>query len=612
MSLYSSSIDKSFLPNLPGFRSKPTPSGYRKHIFQIVNGQVIEQDRAITSGSEVMDDASVTSIGNTIATLHKRKPTMEMQGLTLTFQAYFEERPIDRPAQVRKCNIYFFIDDGSLKIVEKPQVNSGVSQGTLVKRAVIPKADGTPVTEYDLRIGENLTVYGRTFKLLDCDGATRNYLKKNGIIEDDSTLDMPRDTYMEYRQSLEPGHDNGEWGKFHSRKNDNKTFIEAKLGHYVDNKGREGFIRFGNKQLKFKCLWDNTNQLYGDVMEYTLGYFLCDDSVEINSVPDPNKKEQRPAKLLKRARLPKNFASTMALGERPTDSKFFHWTDIHIGMYLEVYGRRIQVIDADRNTRDFYESFEFPLSQPIVIPKPVVIVHEREIPPPTGFGSEEDSLRSVSGSLLPGPLPMKKLGENKILSFFSSLLSGGPDDVDRRFVISFYLQDNTVKIVEPPIRNSGFVGGVFLSRREIKLPGGGVLTEKDLYVGNKVQILMHRFLLLDANEGTLRWMEDNGKLPRSNIYMILDKLRPALMEPAQTGELRERFKALEVPEYGESRATKEAAAEVFAQYGLMNDTREGLCEHDLRTILRVNLNRLPHFDYETLIANIVRPSDEFK
>ena len=68
-----------------------------------------------------------------------------------------------------------------------------------------------------------------------------------------------------------------------------------------------------------------------------------------------------------------------------------------------MYGRKLEVIDADRPTREFFNEFDFPLGEPIVIPQAEIVVHKREIPPPTGFGSEEDSMRSVSGSLLPGP-----------------------------------------------------------------------------------------------------------------------------------------------------------------------------------------------------------------
>jgi hypothetical protein len=125
-----------------------------------------------------------------------------------------------------------------------------------------------------------------------------------------------------------------------------------------------------------------------------------------------------------------------------------------------------------------------------------------------------------------------------------------------------------------------------------------------------VHILMHRFDLLDANEGTLRWMEDK-LLPRSNFHHIVDKLRPTLLEPAISGELLEQFRSLEQPELP-GRSTKEAATELFARYGLMNDSPEGLVEQDVRTISRLHMNREAHFGYETLVEQIVRPTNEYE
>ena len=95
-------------------------------------------------------------------------------------------------------------------------------------------------------------------------------------------------------------------------------------------------------------------------------------------------------------------------------------------------------------------------------------------------------------------------------------------------------------------------------------------------------------------------------------YAVLEKLRPVLYEDAQNGRLAEAFRALEKSEDGPGRATKEAAAEVFAIYGLMNDAPYGLQEHDVRTIVRAGMNKLPTFDYHKLIDQIVSPCDEFK
>ena len=105
-------------------------------------------------------------------------------------------------------------------------------------------------------------------------------------------------------------------------------------------------------------------------------------------------------------------------------------------------------------------------------------------------------------------------------------MSGNPDDSKRRFVFTYFLQDQTVKIEEKPMRNSGFVGGVFLTRREIKLENGETLTEKKLYLGAVVSVFNHKFRLLETNEGTLKWMEDKASyLSWANYAQIVEKLR---------------------------------------------------------------------------------------
>ena len=43
-----------------------------------------------------------------------------------------------------------------------------------------------------------------------------------------------------------------------------------------------------------------------------------------------------------------------------------------------------------------------------------------------------------------------------------------PEDVDRRFIITFYLNDDTVMVYEPQQRNSGIVSGKFLEKCKYK------------------------------------------------------------------------------------------------------------------------------------------------
>ena len=56
----------------------------------------------------------------------------------------------------------------------------------------------------------------------------------------------------------------------------------------------------------------------------------------------------------------------------------------------------------------------------------------------------------------------------QVLRFKAKLLNGDETDRARDFVINYFMVDNEVSVFEPPIRNSGIVGGLFLKRRRYK------------------------------------------------------------------------------------------------------------------------------------------------
>lgn len=610
------------LPNLPGYKPKGHPTGSKKSAFTFVRGEIFLKDDALPDLPTL--GGSIASIGAAAQTSGVKSRQTKSRGggtenvnITLTFQAYFEElveKGDGHEFRVRKCNVYYFLENGTMAIVEKPQMNSGIPQGTLVRRGIVHKPDGTAFTPEDLRLGDEVTIYGRRYKLVDCDAATRKYMRRNMSVSESAALSVPADDYEEFRKTIQKSHDatGSGWGMFNIKKNDGTRYQQAKMGCNPDaNKGKEGFIRYGDRTVQFLCIWDNTGAMYGDRVHFSVVYHLCDDTVEIYSMPTNGNKEQF-SRLLKRSKLPKHFGGLRGLQEpQADDSAFYHWADLYIGIELDVYSRLLRVVDADMSTRSFYEEMGCPLGPAEEQPAPKVIMHEREIPPPTAFGSEEDSMRSCVGSLMPGPPPAKKYGENRQISFFASLLSGGQDDVDRRFVITYYVTDNTLKVQEPPIRNSGFNGGVFLSRRAVKAESGEPLLYSHLYVGCKLQVLKHRFLLLDANDATFRWMEDK-MLPRANCYSILDKIRPYVIDDAVAGKLGEMFRMMESGPEEAGRATRDTLREILNLYGLMGDREEDVAEHELITIARGNGNKLRSFDYEKLIEEIISPTDYYK
>ena len=93
--------------------------------------------------------------------------------------------------------------------------------------------------------------------------------------------------------------------------------------------------------------------------------------------------------------------------------------------------------------------------------------------------------------------------------------------MDRRFVIQYFMEDDTIAIREPPIRNSGVMGGSFLRRQVLKKNDGTRYLAGDLYVGNIVDFVSHRFILKNADEYTYRLMEnDEVMFPYSDFNRL--------------------------------------------------------------------------------------------
>ena len=207
--------------------------------------------------------------------------------------------------------------------------------------------------------------------------------------------------------------------------------------------------------------------------------------------------------------------------------------------------------------------------------------------------------------------PKKRNGENRQITFTAKLLSGGPDDVDRRFVITFYDIDDTLIILEPPIRNSGFVGGTFLARMKIKKENGDYISETDFYIGCDMRILKHRFFILDADVGTLKYMDANShKFTRSNFYHIIKKLRGFLFADALNGNLNQYFQ--EVEERFPGVVTKSGLMKVFRQYDILNNYDENLIsEHEVHTLLFKTQDKNLLSKYSDIIQEIIESSGRF-
>jgi hypothetical protein len=66
----------------------------------------------------------------------------------------------------------------------------------------------------------------------------------------------------------------------------------------------------------------------------------------------------------------------------------------------------------------------------------------------------------------------KLMNKDKIILRFTARMTPGSSvsHAGRRFVLSYFMMDDSLLIFEPPVRNSGIIGGKFLERQRVYKP----------------------------------------------------------------------------------------------------------------------------------------------
>jgi hypothetical protein len=309
--------------------------------------------------------------------------------------------------------------------------------------------------------------------------------------------------------------------------------------------------------------------MFGDNRALMIHYFLADDTIEIREVIGANSGRDSVPVFLKRQKLPKkaplalrqpgeitdrtvlNVFGPMGHGGRyildslktgAVHTMYYTDADLQMGSHINVYGRTILVTDADDFTKDFYKT-KYGVDKFNVVTKgPAAASNPRVIPPYNGFGSEEDSLCSCMG-LIPKPpqrdfikfMEKDQSGLNSnVLRFVAFMKTDNPVDAGRKFTVSYFLSDDTISVFEPPQRNSGVIGGKFLERGRIQKPGQELFKSEmseyykaqDLYVGATANFNDHIFVIVDADEYAMAYMENHtGEFPVADLENLLSKLK---------------------------------------------------------------------------------------
>ncbi|KAJ4428509.1 hypothetical protein ANN_24551 [Periplaneta americana] len=477
----------------------------------------------------------------------------------LCFDAYFQETAEERQGyayHVRKVKIFLFMEDGTVQVLEPTVSNSGIPQGTLISRQRIPFPPPRNEDFYDIldfNIGKEVELYGRVYKITNCDKFTRLFLNRLGIHVPDP-ITMPPDPYTVQREKMSEGM---------APKKPNK-FID-KLGQFLD---------FDRKVLRFYGYWDDRESAHGMLHNLEIHYFLADDTIEIKENIPPNSGRDSGFMFLQRCKLPKMFqelptpgyddqytvlnvlstgflkgrylVDALNCGQQPVE--YYKDCDLAIGAAINVFNRKIVITDCDPFTKEYY-SKKYGLDDFAQHERPKIeeeiVVKKPPLPPYNGYGTYEDSAANCR-NVIPVPphrdfkkfLSKDRQGlDGYILRFKAEMISKNPANKDRLFIISYYLCDDTISVFENARHNTGFIGGEFIKRTKIEKPGQDIYTSEppkcytqdDFYVGNILNLYGFEFLLVEADEYALRYMEINcTEFPKSNIILIINKIREAL------------------------------------------------------------------------------------
>jgi hypothetical protein len=414
----------------------------------------------------------------------------------LRYYGYFKEAVVESKLEtyrVRRVEIMYYLEDHTLMISEPRIENSGVPQGKFLKRRQVLKEDksGLPILPFDIQVGKDIAILGRHYRITDADEYTRQFyvMQKKPLAK---AQEIPVDSFAE-SQIPKP--------KF--RDTELKEFMERSLGGGRVSSEKQ-FLDNDRHVLRFYTRWDD--------LPFVIHYYLADDTVEIREVHHPNDGRDSFAQLLKRRKLPYSFAVGQP-GHAQIGENYLTCDQIFPGKPIQAYGRNFVVTGVDHFTRDYYnEKFGriFALGD-IEQPQPREPI-ERQIPPHNGFGDEIDSLGYVFKLLPEKPKRdfFKYVDNDKtVLRYTARFNTRVPEDVDRKFIISFFLADNSISIFEPAQKNSGIIEGKFLERAKYKNVdrAGEFVTPTDMPMGGSVKINGYNFLIESCDEFTSKWLE---------------------------------------------------------------------------------------------------------
>jgi hypothetical protein len=320
------------------------------------------------------------------------------------------------------------------------------------------------------------------------------------------------------------------------------------------------FLTFEGRVLRFQCVEVKTkNPPYfpalqekaraqgfsgpvasADVKRFALSYYLSTCSIDLVVQKEKGKADagqDEPKLVLKKSKLPKNWRDV----QHGRPANYFEPADFYCGRVIDVYGRYFLLVNCDKFTRQVYEEMGSPQEDVPLIAEPKQPIVQPIPQLGDGFlaiGSNEDTLATVYGMPKAGrDLEKIQRNQNRLMRCKAVLLSKNPIDASREFMITFFLEDDTIAVYEEVKRNSGIWGGNFLKRGRYmnELPDDSDTPRQfkpsDIFLGNVISFNGNEFQIIEMDNMSLEFCEHfPDEFPMMDTFKIIGNLMKQSVE----------------------------------------------------------------------------------
>lgn len=147
----------------------------KSQAFTFRNGVRSFEDAKPGIGGQALPNTKPSSPPQKLTKIRPQLPP-ELRGIKgVKFEAYFIEEVHNSVEQsrVRKCQVHYYLEDGSITVLEPKVKNSGIPQGVLIRRARVPKGEKAFLELEDLSIGVEVDIFGKKMTIVNTDQESR-------------------------------------------------------------------------------------------------------------------------------------------------------------------------------------------------------------------------------------------------------------------------------------------------------------------------------------------------------------------------------------------------------------------------------------------------------